>query len=157
MKDRFRSYLTLLESVSGNLEQLTALARRKAELVKRDDLLALDDVLNQEQALALAFRGFEQKRETLLRELGLTEVPLSRLAGHFPETMQAQAEQVITNLQKQYRTYQDCADQARGLLERSLREIEGTLAKMGAEPLNGPGYAAHEVSPPPSMKTDFHA
>lgn len=157
MEDRFRSYLTILQSVSGDLEQLTDLARRKAELVKRDDLLALDDVLNQEQALALAFRGLEQKRETLLRELGLTGVPLSRLAERFPSAMRAEAKQVITSLQNQYRTYQDCAGQARSLLERSLREIETTLARMGAEPLDGPGYAAHEVSPPPSMKTDFHA
>ncbi len=157
MEDRFRSYLTILESVSSDLEQLTDLARRKTELVKRDDLLALDDVLNQEQALALAFRGFEQKRETLLRELGLAEVPLSCMAGHFPGAMRAEAEQVITTLQQRYRTYQDCAGQARSLLEHSLREIEVTLARMGAEPMDGPGYTAREVSPPPSMKTDFHA
>ena len=77
MEHLFRSYLELLQSILSNLSQLTKLVHRKIEVAQMDDLEALDEILNEEQALALAFRGLEQKRLNLLRELDLSEVPLA--------------------------------------------------------------------------------
>ena len=67
MEHLFRSYLELLQSILSNLSQLTKLVHRKIEVAQMDDLEALDEILNEEQALALAFRGLEQKRLNLLR------------------------------------------------------------------------------------------
>ena len=66
MEHLFRSYLELLQSILSNLSQLTKLVHRKIEVAQMDDLEALDEILNEEQALALAFRGLEQKRLNLL-------------------------------------------------------------------------------------------
>ena len=71
MEQRFLAYLDLLSQLSGHLERLTQLSQQKAEAVRRDDLLALDEALKQEQVLTLALRGLEQKRLTLLDQLGL--------------------------------------------------------------------------------------
>ena len=87
MEHLFRSYLELLQSILSNLSQLTKLVHRKIEVAQMDDLEALDEILNEEQALALAFRGLEQKRLNLLRELDLSEVPLAQLSAHFPPEM----------------------------------------------------------------------
>lgn len=159
MSELVRSLVAVLETMAGGLEQLTALARRKIGAVERDDLLALDEVMNQEQALALSFRGLEQKREHLLRELGLGGTPISQLAGRCPPDMQAEMRRTVDRLQAQYREYRASADQARSALEHDLHEIERALADMGATPVEaGPGYTAREAAaPPPSMKTDFRA
>ena len=84
MNETFSSYLALLRSLGENLEQLTALARKKAAAANGDDLMALDEIMKQEQAMTLTFRGMEQTREKLLTQLGCGNVSLSRMPEHFP-------------------------------------------------------------------------
>ena len=77
MEELYRSYLTFLRSMSQGLERLTDLAEKKYVAAQTDDLLTLNDLLNQEQAQSLNFRGLELTRDKLLPKLGLTNVPLS--------------------------------------------------------------------------------
>lgn len=160
MADTFRSYLELMRSLQSNLERLTALEKQKADAVHNSDLTALDDVMNQEQALALAFRGMEQTRETLLAQLGLRDVPLSSLPGRFPPQMQGQAVQAVQALQGQYAAYRQSAREARELLETGIQEIDAIVTGLGGAPasLEGAGYAPSAPPElPQSMKTDFRA
>ena len=50
METHYPGYLALLEELRGSLDQLTGLAKEKNAAVLKDDLLALDEVLKQEQA-----------------------------------------------------------------------------------------------------------
>ena len=70
MDNVYHSYLELLDTLRSNVEELSALAKRKIEAAQNDDLVALDEVLKREQALALSFRGLEQSKERLLGEMG---------------------------------------------------------------------------------------
>jgi len=87
MEQLYLAYLALLGELSNSLDQLAGLAKQKNTAIRKDDLLALDQVLNQEQAMSLALRGQEQKRAKLLRELGLerggvgTRVLIRSMAG----------------------------------------------------------------------------
>ncbi len=157
MADVYRSYLDLLEALREKLAQLTDLARVKAAIAKNDDLLALDELLKQEQAITLSFRGLDQKREKLLGELGAGDLPLSSLPECYPAAMQAEARQTVAALQEQYRLYRKEADAARTILEGNLHEIEKILEEAGATPAAGPGYTPPETETPPNMKTDFRA
>lgn len=154
MEHLFRSYLELLQSILSNLSQLTKLVHRKIEVAQMDDLEALDDILNEEQALALAFRGLEQKRLNLLRELDLSEVPLAQLSAHFPPEMEEAVRQTAAELMEQYRTYHDGAQTARGILEHNLREVDRVLAVLNADPAGNPGHVTQTPSSP-SAKADF--
>ena len=151
--------LNVFDSIRGGLEQLTELAKRKIKAVESDDLLALDDVMNQEQAVVLSMRGLEQKRERVLSDLGLSGVPLSQIAERCPPDAQPEVRQAVEALKNQYQEYRRHADRARNMLEHGIREIERTLSELGASPIeNGPGYGARdEAAPPESMKTDFRA
>ena len=158
MSDVYQAYLALLRSLTENLDQLSVLAQRKADAA--DDLMALDEVMKQEQAMTLAFRGMEQTREKLLEQMGCGSVPLSRLAERFPPELQSQARETVAALQGHYQSYRKAADDARLVLERHLREIDAIITEMGgaAEPENGPGYVPPPPpDTPPSMKTDFRA
>ncbi|WP_297980689.1 flagellar export chaperone FlgN [uncultured Oscillibacter sp.] len=160
MSDVYQAYLALLRSLGKNLEQLSALAQKKAAAANSDDLMALDEIMKQEQAMTLAFRGMEQTREKLLSQLGCGDLPLSRMPEHFPPEAQGQAREAVALLQKQYQDYRKEADGARTVLERHLREIDAIITSMGgaSAPEGGPGYVPPPPpDTPPSMKTDFRA
>ena len=157
MNNPFYEYLQLLDQIGEQIEHLTDLAKQKTAAVKNDDLLALDEILKQEQASSLIFRGLEQKQAALLNSTGLKGLPLSALAENFPPKMRLEAKQCIEQLQTRYRVYQNCADIARNTLECNLHEIEKVLASLSPASAGGPGYQPQEPGIPPSMKTDFRA
>ena len=149
--------LTLFESLTQQLDQLTELAKRKTTAVRRNDLLTLDQILKEEQAAALALRGLEQKRTTLLQQLGLSNIPLSELPVHAPDTLRQKTKTTIEMLKTQYQIYSSAAEIARNTLECNLHEIEKFLASSGVEQPVFTGYHSAEVDAPPPMKTDFRA
>lgn len=158
MEQGYQDYLVLLSDLSRQFSQLSDLAREKAMAVRKDDLMALDEVLKQEQALALSLRGQEQKRLALVQALNLEGVPLARLASSYPPDMQLQAKEAAEGLARQYQIYCSAAEAARNTLECNLHEIEKTLALLGGEKAPaGAGYAQPDAAPPPKMKTDFRA
>ena len=159
MKDQFEEYIALLEKLKEELDRLAALARKKNEAVCGDDLMALDGVMRQEPAIALQFRGLEQKRSQLLAALGLSAVPLSALPEQFPPERRDAARKAVDAVKDSYRAYQANSAVARNALESNLREVEHVLDMLGGEPegVPGPGYAAAETEPPQTMKTDFRA
>lgn len=156
MADTYQAYLELIGSLRSSLEELTALEQQKTAAVRHSDLTALDGIMKQEQALALAFRGMQQAMD----RLGLRGIPLSALAGHFPPELREQAEQAIQAVQGQFAAYQKSAGEARGYLEHSIQEVDAVIAGMGGvpAPAEGPGYAPPAPPElPKSMKTDFRA
>ena len=157
MKNPFDDYLDLLDQIRTALEQLSGLAKEKAAAVRNDDLIRLDNIMKQEQAVALTFRGLEQKQSTLLNTIGLKGVPLSALAEQFPPKMRLDAKQRIEKLQTQYQIYKTCSEVARNTLECNLHLIEKVLASANIPADNGPGYQARDPEIPAAMKTDFRA
>ena len=155
MGDVYQAYLALLRSLGESLEQLSVLAQKKVAAANGDDLMSLDEVMKQEQAMTLAFRGMEQTREKLLAQLGCGDLP-----ERFPPELRGQASEAVALWQKQYQNYRNDADAARIVLERHLREIDAVITDMGGAPApeGGPGYVPPPPpDTPPSMKTDFRA
>lgn len=157
MNKPFLDYLDLLGHIGAELDRLSDLARQKTKAVRQDDLNALDQVMRQEQASTLAFRGLEQKQKALMETTGLNGVPLSAAADRFPAELQLQARQQIEQLQTKYRLYQSCAEVARNTLECNLHEIEKILASAALQSGNGPGYQVQSPELPASMRTNFWA
>ncbi len=158
MGQEFRSYLELLDELLGSLDRLSELARQKADAVRRDNLLDLDEVLKQEQAISLSLRGYEQKRLKLAAGLRLENVPLSALAAHSPADLQARAAQTAGALQQSYAAYRQESERARQVLESNLRDLDKAIGQMGGpQSESGAGYAPPNAEPPQKMKTDFRA
>ena len=143
--------LSLFETLTGHLDKLTELAKQKTLVVRKSDLMELDRILREEQALALALRGIEQKRTALLQKLGLAEVPLTDLPARAPEALQQKTRSTVDALRRAYQIYASAADTARNTLECNLHEVEKFLAAAGA------AADAGNVEPPAKMKSDFRA
>ncbi len=157
MSELHRSYLQLLRELGESLEQLSGLAREKQERVREDDLMGLDAVLKQEQAMTLTLRGLEQRRLKLTSQLGLEGTVLDDLPEKFPDALQFEAKQTADAVRESYSLYRSCADAARNMLEVNLHEIERIIAASGGNTVSGAGYQAPGVEPPKNMKTDFRA
>ena len=158
MEDVYQAYLALLRSLGESMDQLSALAQKKAAAANGDDLMALDEVMKQEQAMTLNLRGLEQRRLKLAAQLGLSGTSLSDLPGRCPPELELQARQTVEQLLQGYEIYRGCADMARNLLELNLHQMEKTISAAGVDPASpGAGYQAPGVEPPKNMKTDFRA
>lgn len=158
MADPHLSYLELLRELNATLDRLSCLAQEKSSAVHQNDLMALDEVLKQEQAMTLNLRGLEQKRLKLLAQLGLEDVPLTELPGKYPPHLTDEARRTVEELRHGYAIYRSHADAARNTLELNLHQIEKVIAASGADPkLVAAGYEAPGVEPPKNMKTDFRA
>lgn len=159
MDNAFLAYLKLLTQLKDELGRLTELTKKKTAAVRANDLMAVDEVMRQEQAVSLSFRGLEQKQEALLKETGLLGVPLSLLPDKYPEDLRQQARQLVTELKTQFEVYNHCAGVARNTLEMNLHEIGKVLAAAQATPQpKGPGYERKDQpEPPQGMHTSFRA
>lgn len=162
MDELYRSYLNFLRSICRGLESLTDLNAKKLTAAQQDDLMGLNELLNQEQAQALNFRGLELTRDKLLPQLGLEGVPMSEVPGRFPPALREEARQAVEELKTRYAAYRQAAGKTRTLLEQNLHEVDGIIAQLGGPPAggpSGPGYGKEPEgsAPPPSMKTDFRA
>ncbi len=147
-----------MSELGESLDRLSGLARQKQEHVRADDLIGLDEVLKQEQAMTLTLRGLEQRRLKLVSQLGLEGTGLDDLPEKFPDALRPEARQTVDAVRESYSLYRSCADAARNMLEVNLHEMERLIAASGAAPAaHGAGYQAPGVEPPKNMKTDFRA
>lgn len=153
----YLDYLALLDELRTSLDRLSELARQKTDAVRRDDLMALDEALKQEQAMSLSLRGQEIKRLKLLSQLGLDGSNLSRLEALYPPALRFQAKQTVDALRQSYEVYRCTAGVARSTLECSLHELEKFVSAHGGGTVESPGYTSPGVEPPKTMKTDFRA
>ncbi len=151
--------LTVLETLIDHLRQLTDLSKRKTLAVRKSDLTTLNQILKEEQAQSLALRGLEQKRTTLLCQMGLDNIPLTALPSHMPINLQQKTREIAETLRHEFAIYQSAAEVARNTLECNLHEVEKFLAAAGAVSDTGTGYRRNdgEVDAPPKLKADFRA
>ncbi len=156
MNNPFDDYLLLLEQMRVELSHLSELANAKISAVQKNDLIALDKVMKQEQASSMTFRGLEQKQTLLLRATELTDVPLSSLPEKYPPEKRLDAKNTVEKLQNQYQIYRCSSEVARNTLECNLHVIDKIISDSD-QSSEGPGYQEKTPQLPSAMKTDFRA
>ena len=142
MDELYRSYLGFLRSLSRGLESLTDLNEKKLAAAQQDDLMGLNELLNQEQAQALNFRGLELTRDKLLSQLGLVGVPMSVISDRFPPAMQAEARQAVEELQSRYAAYQKASGETRHCWSRTCTKGRRSSCSWGDLPPGARGDLA---------------
>lgn len=158
MQELYSAYLTTLDELSADMEKLAGLAREQCAAVRRDDLMALNDVMKREQVIGLSLRGKEQKRQKLSLQLGLDGTRLSALPRNVPPALLPRAQETVERLRRSYDGYRVAAEVARNTLEINLHEIEKIIAASGIDSARSAGRTAEEpAQPPKNMKTDFRA
>ena len=143
-------YLKLLDELSATLEQLTQVERTKTAATAQGDLAGVEACMKQEQVLSLSLRGFDQRRERMLAQLGMAGVSLSHLQERSPEEYLLETKRAAERLRQQYTLFQGASEVARNTLECNLRAIEQMQNQQA-----GDSAAAQELRT--THQTDFRA
>lgn len=130
----FQDYFKFLDQLGDVLDKLTAIAKEKTVAVKREDVVAVNECMKREQALSLSLRSMDIRREKMLQELGIGNIPLSQLVSHCPPALENEARQATERLQKRYDLFRSASTVARTTLEINLHQIEKILAQQHKEP-----------------------
>ena len=146
----WQDYLKLLAGLSKTLNQLAQVERDKTAAASQGDLFRVEECMKREQVLSLSLRGYDQKRDKILAELGLQGVALSQMETHSPDEFQMETKQVIEKLRRQYKLFQAASETARNTLEINLRAIERMQAVQA-------GDAAEAEETRKQHQTDFRA
>ena len=120
----WQDYLKLLGSLGHTLEQLTQVEKDKNSAASQGDVAGVQACMKQEQVLSLSLRGYDQKRDKMLAELGLRNVTLSQLEDHSPSELVLETRRTVEELRRQYALFQAASQVTRNTLEVNLREIE---------------------------------
>lgn len=156
-KTAFQEYLAFLRALGDTLKEITRVEQEKTEFVRMDDLDGLNECMKREQALSLAMRSHDQKREALLKALGLEDVPLRGLMDHAPAGDYEETKRTVEQLCRQYALFRGAFEVARDTLECNLHQIEQFLRSENPDAPASAGYQEASPEPPPHMRTDFRA
>lgn len=146
----WQDYLKFLGELSHTLETLTQVEREKHDAASQGDLNGVEECMKREQVLSLTLRGYDQKRDRMLSELGLKGVTLSHLEEHSPDELQLETKAAVEELRRQYKLFQAASQVARDTLEINLRGIEQLQARRA-------GDEAEAAEVRKNHQTDFRA
>lgn len=146
----WQDYLTFLGKLSGTLEELAQVEREKHDAASQGDLGGVEACMKKEQVMSLTLRGYDQKRDKMLSELGLRGVSLGQLEDHSPDELQLETKAAVEQLRRQYKLFQAASQVARDTLEINLRGIEQLQNRQA-------GDAAEAEETRKNHQTDFRA
>lgn len=146
----WQDYLNLMRSLSRTLEELSQVEREKNAAASRGDLGGVEACMKQEQVLSLKLRGYDQRRDKILAELGMSGLTLNQMESRSPEQLRLETKAVAEELRRQYGIFQAASGAARNTLEVNLRAIERMQAVQA-------GDAAEAEQTRKNHQTDFRA
>ena len=120
----WQDYLKLLGGLGHTLERLTQVEKDNNVAASQGDVAGVQACMKQEQVLSLSLRGYDQKRDNMLAELGLKGVTLNQLEDHSPPEFILETRQAVEELRRRYALFQAASQVTRNTLEVNLREIE---------------------------------
>lgn len=146
----WQDYLGFMKKLSRTLEELAQVERDKNDAASQGDLYRVEECMKREQVMSLTLRGYDQKRDKMLSELGLRGVTLSQLEAHSPDEFQLETKAAVEELRRQYKLFQAASQVARDTLEINLRGIEQAQTRQA-------GDAAEAAETRKNHQTDFRA
>ena len=75
----WQDYLNLMRNLTKTLTQLAQLEREKNAAASAGDLVMVEECIKREQVMSLTLRGYDQKRDIMLADLGLKGITLDQL------------------------------------------------------------------------------
>ncbi len=146
----WQDYLKLLRGLSKTLKELTQLEQEKNAAASAGNLAGVEACMKREQVMSLSLRGYDQKRDAMLADLGMSGIPLRGLEDRCPEEFRLETKKVAEELRQQYELFQTASRAARSTLECNLRVIEKMQAVQA-------GDSAQAEERRKAHQTDFRA
>ena len=78
------SFRELIQQFIELFDRMTPLEQSKLEVVSRNQVALLEDIIKKEQAEIMALRGLDQRRERMQEELGWKDLTFQEILRRLP-------------------------------------------------------------------------
>lgn len=154
MWDKFHGYLCELEA---SFVKLAELLHRKLVALEKFDIIALDEIIKEEQAFVLFTRSFDKNVESFRNQLGFTGQRLSEVIEELPEEEQPRFRVILQKLTTALDEAkalnlkcQDLTQERLYSLDKAIKELDHTPGSSYGKP---GGDSKRPGDPPPQLFT----
>ena len=125
------SFRELIQQFIELFDRMTPLEQSKLEVVSRNQVALLEDIIKKEQAEIMALRGLDQKRERIQEELGWKDLTFQEILGKLSGEERTDMEQLFDELAARVTTFQSVTESSRTIMEVNLHAINQMVARQG--------------------------
>jgi hypothetical protein len=122
-----RSYIDIMSALSACVSDLTRAENQMTDSASRNMPQELDEMVRAIQPDLLRFRGLEQKREKIERQLGISGLTIREILNTLSDDERLRAEPVLTELSAQLRLFAEARDNADRIMRVRLMEVQSVL------------------------------
>lgn len=90
-------FADLIRQFAELFDRLIPLEQEKLDIVKQNQVSALEDIIKREQAEIMTLRGLDQKRERLQKELGFPDMTFSEILERVSGDEKTELQKLLRN------------------------------------------------------------
>ena len=125
------SFRELIQQFIELFDRMTPLEQSKLEVVSRNQVALLEDIIKKEQAEIMALRGLDQRRQRIQEELGWKDLTFQEILGKLSEEERTDMEQLFDELAARVTAFQSVTESSRTIMEVNLHAINQMVARQG--------------------------
>ena len=123
------SFRELIQQFIELFDRMTPLEQSKLEVVSRNQVALLEDIIKKEQAEIMALRGLDQKRERLQKELGFPDMTFSEILERVSGDEKTELQKLFEELGSRVRQFRSITESSKTMMEVNLHAINKMVAQ----------------------------
>lgn len=123
------AFQELIQQFIELFDRMNPLEQSKLDVVKRNRVSELEEIIKKEQAEIMALRGLDQRRERLQEELGWKDMTFQEILKQLPEEQQAEIKPLFDELSLRVSSFQSVTESSRTMMEVNLHAVNQMIAR----------------------------
>ena len=116
-------FADLIRQFAELFDRLIPLEQEKLDIVKQNQVSALEDIIKREQAEIMTLRGLDQKRERLQKELGFPDMTFSEILERVSGDEKTELQKLFEELGSRVRQFRSITESSKTMMEVNLHAI----------------------------------
>lgn len=110
-------------------DRMIPLEQEKLNVVKQNQVSALEELIKKEQAEIMVLRGLDQKRESQQKELGFENMTFQEILERLPEEQHKEFQGLFDTLGNRVKDFQSITESSKAIMEVNLHAINKMVAQ----------------------------
>lgn len=126
----------ILIETKAILQEISVVEEEKFQAAIKNHILMIEDCIKKEQALLLRFKGIEQKRLHLQKEMNAENMTLKQIIETVSSEEKDALQAAFRELEKALKTYEEIYNRAKTAIEVNLHRINAEVEALSGFPLD---------------------
>lgn len=122
-------FAELMKQLIELFDRMIPLEQEKLNVVKQNQVSALEELIKKEQAEIMALRGLDQKREKQQKELGFENMAFREILERLPQEQHEEFQELFDSLGARVKDFQSITESSRAIMEVNLHAINKMVAQ----------------------------